>query len=117
MYFNSLVHILFFGSFLEITAHNNVEVISSFGRINGNKLSINNGGHIMYEFLKIPYAVPPVGKLRFKKPVPHPPLTGVYDATEFGPSCMQYLTKSDEVRLFANSYIQNYCFTLYLHLI
>ena len=95
--------LLFVAPFLESVASDNVEVVSSFGRIKGNKLSINNGGHIMYEFLKIPYAVPPVGNLRFQKSLPHPPLTGVYDATEFGPSCMQYLSKNVQVFLFCTT--------------
>ncbi|XP_053674412.1 uncharacterized protein LOC128724715 [Anopheles nili] len=40
-------------------------------------------------FVGIPYAKPPVGKLRFKKPVPVEPWTQDYNATESKPACMQ----------------------------
>ena len=66
-----------------------IEVVSSFGQIRGVKVDINNGKDSVYQFRNIPYAVPPIGKLRFQKPVPHGPLPGVYDATEMGPACVQ----------------------------
>ena len=110
MNLNCAVSLPFLFPFLDIAASaDNVEVVSSFGRINGNKLSINNGGNIVYEFLKIPYAVPPVGKLRFQKPLPHPPLTGVYEAKEFGPSCMQHLSKNIQVILFCQFFVIELC--------
>ena len=37
----------------------------------------------------VPYAAPPVGDLRFKKPQPPAKWEGVRDATEFGPLCPQ----------------------------
>ena len=37
----------------------------------------------------IPYAAPPVGKLRWRVPQPPIPWTGVRDANWFGPACMQ----------------------------
>ena len=40
-------------------------------------------------FLGIPYALPPVGDLRWKPPVPAAKWEGVRKATEFGPRCMQ----------------------------
>lgn len=40
-------------------------------------------------FLGIPYAAPPLGKLRWKAPVPMAKWSGVRKATEFGPHCMQ----------------------------
>ena len=40
-------------------------------------------------FKGIPYALPPVGPLRWKSPVPRPSGTGVRSAVTFGPSCMQ----------------------------
>ncbi|OWF47252.1 carboxylesterase 3B-like [Mizuhopecten yessoensis] len=42
------------------------------------------------QFRNIPYAKPPVGKLRFKKPVPIEPWEDTLDGTAFGPSCVQY---------------------------
>ncbi|XP_058121867.1 LOW QUALITY PROTEIN: juvenile hormone esterase-like [Anopheles ziemanni] len=43
-------------------------------------------------FIGIPYAKPPVGKLRFKSPIPVDPWTGEYNATSRKPSCMQSST-------------------------
>uniref|UniRef100_A0A182PNE9 carboxylesterase n=1 Tax=Anopheles epiroticus TaxID=199890 RepID=A0A182PNE9_9DIPT len=40
-------------------------------------------------FVGIPYAKPPVGKLRFKKPIPVEPWTEDYNATESKPACLQ----------------------------
>jgi len=40
-------------------------------------------------FKGIPFAVPPVGSLRWKAPVPLPPWKGVKQTKEFGPACFQ----------------------------
>jgi para-nitrobenzyl esterase len=45
-------------------------------------------------FRGIPYAAPPVGKLRWREPQPAQHWDGVRDATKFGPECMQ---TTDEV--------------------
>jgi para-nitrobenzyl esterase len=44
-------------------------------------------------FKDIPYAMPPVGALRWKAPVPMPRWKGVKNATAFGPECVQPETK------------------------
>ena len=49
-------------------------------------LAWHNGGA---QFLGIPYAEPPLGKLRWRAPVPKKPWTGVRDANAFGASCAQ----------------------------
>ncbi|XP_033748525.1 carboxylesterase 3B-like [Pecten maximus] len=46
-------------------------------------------GQDIAQFRNIPYAKPPIGKLRFQKPVPIDPWAGTLDGTAFGPSCMQ----------------------------
>jgi para-nitrobenzyl esterase len=44
-------------------------------------------GHSVY--LGIPYAAPPTGAARFRAPAPHPPWSGVRDATRPGPAAPQ----------------------------
>ncbi|KAJ0182970.1 hypothetical protein K1T71_000946 [Dendrolimus kikuchii] len=46
-------------------------------------------GKKYYSFEGIPYAEPPVGKLRFRNPVPPRPWQGVLDATKPGNRCAQ----------------------------
>jgi para-nitrobenzyl esterase len=46
------------------------------------------------EFLGIPYAATPTGHLRWRPPAPPAGWRGVHDATQFGPSCPQALTRN-----------------------
>ena len=46
-------------------------------------------------FRKIPYALPPVGPLRWRAPVAPSAWTAPLDATAFGPSCIQLDTEGD----------------------
>ncbi|XP_060066605.1 fatty acyl-CoA hydrolase precursor, medium chain-like [Ylistrum balloti] len=46
-------------------------------------------GKDIVQFRNIPYAKPPVGNLRFEKPLPVEPWTETLDGTVFGPSCIQ----------------------------
>nr|XP_050870056.1 venom carboxylesterase-6-like [Vespula vulgaris] len=52
------------------------------------KISANGRSYEAYE--GIPYAIPPVGKLRFKPPQKIPAWPGELLATKFGSSCLQY---------------------------
>ena len=44
---------------------------------------------VFHQFLGIPYALPPVGELRFRPPEPAAAWAGVRDATEYGAECVQ----------------------------
>ncbi|XP_033739125.1 liver carboxylesterase 2-like [Pecten maximus] len=69
------------------SCHDPVHVHTDVGTILGITEIINN--ETVYQFRNIPYAEPPIGTRRFKKPVPHGGWSGVLDCTRFGPSCMQ----------------------------
>ncbi|KAI6234473.1 Carboxylic ester hydrolase [Aphelenchoides fujianensis] len=67
------------------------------------------GGHQASAFLGIPYAQPPVGELRFKKPLPARPWKGVRQCTQFGSNCpyrnpTHKLTSSEDC-LFLNVFV------------
>ncbi|TAM82869.1 MAG: carboxylesterase family protein [Acidobacteria bacterium] len=51
----------------------------------------------IHAFLGIPFAAPPVGKLRWQPPQPVEPWQGVRKANAFGPRCMQQAIYSDMV--------------------
>ncbi|XP_048250062.1 cholinesterase 2-like isoform X2 [Haliotis rufescens] len=44
-----------------------------------------------HAFLGIPYAVPPTGARRFKRPQPHPGFKHIFKAQTYGPPCIQIL--------------------------
>ncbi len=62
------------------------------GRLSG--VPVNYG---VYAYLGIPYAAPPVGRLRWKAPQPATPWSGVRAADHFGNKCMQRPLFSDMV--------------------
>ncbi|XP_076182913.1 carboxylic ester hydrolase-like [Ptiloglossa arizonensis] len=64
-------------------------VKTPLGSIKGyHLLSANGKQYEAYE--GIPYALPPIGKLRFKPPHRLPPWLGELSATKFGSPCLQY---------------------------
>nr|XP_037278502.1 cholinesterase 1-like isoform X2 [Rhipicephalus microplus] len=62
-------------------------VRTSYGPVEGVRLS-HQGKHVD-GFFGIPFAQPPVGELRFRKPLPAKPWKNVRDASQFKPACMQ----------------------------
>ncbi|XP_067658555.1 bile salt-activated lipase-like [Haliotis asinina] len=44
-----------------------------------------------HAFLGIPFAVPPTGNKRFKRPQPHPGFKHTFNANKYGPACLQTL--------------------------
>ncbi|WAR08318.1 CEL-like protein [Mya arenaria] len=58
--------------------------------------SFNNKTKIAMRFLQIPYAKPPIGDLRLRRPVPFEfKADQTYDATEYGPHCIQSIFGDD----------------------
>ncbi|KIH50567.1 hypothetical protein ANCDUO_19354 [Ancylostoma duodenale] len=58
------------------------------GPIRGREYLLNDG-RVVDMYMGIPYAEPPVGKLRFQKPQPVQPWTEELDCVKFGPRCPQ----------------------------
>ncbi|KYQ46763.1 Venom carboxylesterase-6 [Trachymyrmex zeteki] len=85
-----LIAVLCFG--FAVYANTNVtapRVKTPLGGLKGYyKVSQNGRKYEAYE--GIPYALPPIGKLRFKPPRPIPAWTGELSATKFGSECIQY---------------------------
>ncbi|XP_049525134.1 acetylcholinesterase [Dermacentor silvarum] len=79
--------ILFSALLIWTAASSDVLVAIRQGQIRGRSGTIL--GHPINIFLGIPYANPPVGQLRFRKPEPKTPWSGVYDATFRKSSCSQ----------------------------
>lgn len=64
------------------------------GRIEGTTMTSRNG--IQFEaYLRIPFAKPPIGELRFLAPQPLEPWTGVWNGTYYGPMCVQMFARPD----------------------
>ncbi|XP_060547045.1 cholinesterase-like isoform X3 [Pantherophis guttatus] len=66
-------------------------VITSSGPIKGKQFLAGLGSVTAY--LGIPYAEPPLGKLRFQKPLPHQPWKQTLETTSFGNSCSQFISR------------------------
>ncbi|XP_065272027.1 acetylcholinesterase-like [Emys orbicularis] len=62
-------------------------VLTTSGPIRGKRLPA--GSSTVTAFLGIPYAEPPMGALRFQKPLPHQPWSHVLETTSFGNVCHQ----------------------------
>ncbi|UMM36038.1 hypothetical protein L5515_008374 [Caenorhabditis briggsae] len=77
------------GGFLShLTPEENIEVVNATcGPVRGNVYKHNDV--IVDGYLGIPYAKPPVGELRFKKPVPADTWTEPRDCFKYGPVCVQ----------------------------
>ncbi|KAJ0180162.1 hypothetical protein K1T71_004753 [Dendrolimus kikuchii] len=79
------------------------------GKLRGGVKKLLNGTPY-YSFKGIPYALPPIGELRFRDPLPPKPWHGIRDALEHGSVCPQYnikaglLVEGTEDCLFLNVY-------------
>ncbi|KAJ8007879.1 hypothetical protein DPEC_G00098760 [Dallia pectoralis] len=73
--------------------HDDLIVQTSQGTFRGTHLSVPSGGHVR-AFLGIPFAKPPIGKLRFHSPQPVEGWSGVQNFTRYRNSCFQPLDTS-----------------------
>ncbi|XP_073929959.1 cholinesterase isoform X2 [Castor canadensis] len=69
-----------------------VIITTKTGKVRGMNLSVLGG--TVTAFLGIPYAQPPLGRLRFKKPQPMTKWSEVWNATQFANSCYQNIDQS-----------------------
>ncbi|TMS37417.1 hypothetical protein L596_004352 [Steinernema carpocapsae] len=65
-----------------------IVVKTSFGSLLGKTITVDDGKKF-HAFLGIPYGEPPVGELRFQKPIPSEAWEGVKDCTRFGSRAIQ----------------------------
>ncbi|QDS68445.1 hypothetical protein FKW77_010812 [Venturia effusa] len=70
--------------------HNHFNIRTTSGEVSG-FINSTSTPHVV-QFLGIPYAEDPVGKLRFSAPVAKSPSASILNATKFSPSCPQYNT-------------------------
>lgn len=64
------------------------------GRIEGNVWT-SRLGESFHAFLRIPFAEPPIGELRFQDPQPNKKWEGVFNGTFYGPMCVQPILRLD----------------------
>ena len=57
---------------------------TQYGKLQGMAAPLKDHSKYAYAFLNVPFAAPPVGKLRFQPPQPVRPWRGVRDATKYG---------------------------------
>src|ERR1700691_2900472 len=69
------------------------------GKVQGISQTLPDGKQVN-AYLSIPFAQPPIGELRFKKPIPVEKWNGTYLATHNRNSCMQNSNTSSEDCLF-----------------
>ena len=62
--------------------------IKGLGSLRANVLQHADGSRTI-EALNVPFAQPPIGDLRFRRPRAPLPWNGTRDATQYGPGCMQ----------------------------
>ncbi|XP_072845287.2 acetylcholinesterase isoform X1 [Pogona vitticeps] len=93
--------ILFFLASLTYASEEDTVVVTNSGPIRGKRLTTASG--MVTAFLGIPYAEPPLGTLRFKKPLPHEPWSHILEATSYGNSCYQESTERSSYPAEVNS--------------
>ncbi|KFM71196.1 Cholinesterase, partial [Stegodyphus mimosarum] len=73
-----------------------IELVSCLDQVVKTKNGLVRGTTVQFEniqiqaFFGVPFAEPPVGELRFRKPRPVKEWSGVRDATKMSPACIQF---------------------------
>ncbi|XP_064651315.1 liver carboxylesterase 1-like [Lineus longissimus] len=99
--------------FGQAESDNGPQVQTQSGRVRGMTDEVHFLGkdYNVSFYVGIPFAEAPVGALRFRKPLPKTNWSGVLNATEFGPSCMQAMTKTRLEKL-PNANVSEDCLSL-----
>lgn len=63
----------------------------------GKVLESDNHPTPIEAFLGVRYALPPVGDLRFARPVALPPCEETFQATEYGYRCVVFISKQERL--------------------
>lgn len=66
-------------------------IMTTSGLVQG--ITVESEEILLEAYLGVPYAEPPVGRLRFAKPIPKTHWKGVYDASRLPPPCIQNVTE------------------------
>ncbi|XP_047041092.1 juvenile hormone esterase-like [Helicoverpa zea] len=83
----------------DVTSEKQPVVRTPLGEVSGYYMQ-TRGGRQISAFTAIPFAIPPLGDLRFKAPVPIAPWQGILNATNVSPVCVQknpYVRQKDIV--------------------
>ncbi|XP_023015276.2 carboxylesterase 1D [Leptinotarsa decemlineata] len=96
-------YIFIFAGFLWDYSKGDLIVNTKYGLMLGKEAETIDFRKPYYSFLGIPYAKPPIGKLRFKAPEPFDSWLGIFSATSEGNICIQENTGSEDC-LYINVY-------------
>ncbi|XP_071973228.1 fatty acyl-CoA hydrolase precursor, medium chain-like isoform X1 [Engystomops pustulosus] len=94
-----ITHILLLGLLIITTFGDQTNerplVNTKYGQLQGITVPVKETSRATDVFLGIPFAKPPIGKLRFANPEPPEPWSSVRDASENHPMCLQVLDALD----------------------
>ncbi|KAM8945987.1 fatty acyl-CoA hydrolase precursor, medium chain-like [Pelodytes ibericus] len=73
------------------TGQGNTQPVANtkYGKLLGKTVTVKGTDRPVHTFLGVPFAKPPVGKLRFAPPQPPAPWSSIRDATKDAPMCIQ----------------------------
>ncbi|KAJ1082462.1 hypothetical protein NDU88_002630 [Pleurodeles waltl] len=83
-------------------------VATKYGQVQGTQLRVKGTDRAVNTFLGIPFAKPPLGKLRFSPPERPEPWNDIRDATAYPPLCIQDLKGIDLVKQIAQVQIPDF---------